>query len=72
MKTKKLQDEVDITKADTRLAIIEQQQEVKSCECQLRGLSTSMEKFLAKLKCIDTGWYSQKCVFSLTLLTIFF
>ncbi|CAK8692320.1 uncharacterized protein LOC143462955 isoform X2 [Clavelina lepadiformis] len=55
MKTKKLQDEVDITKADTRLAIIEQQQEVKSCECQLRGLSTSMEKFLAKLKCIDTG-----------------
>ena len=45
-----LREETDITKVNSKLAILEQQQEVINCEEKLKLLLETMADFLLKLK----------------------
>jgi len=50
-----LREETDITKVNSKLAILEQQQEVVNCEAKLRQLLENMADFLLKLKKTCSG-----------------
>ena len=52
-----LREETDITKVNSKLAILEQQQEVINCEAKLRQLLETMANFLLNLKKTYAGKY---------------
>ena len=62
-----LREETDITKVNSRLAIVNQQQEVIDCERKLRQLLDTMAEFLLQLKRSGDCWCDVMKLFFLSV-----